>query len=177
MPQTVGFQVSLILIHPGGAEPAQTFCVLRIAPRGNGASEGSAGWGSRFSGSSGPACCTGTVGRAATTAAGPSIPGGTSRLALATAPGLEKPLLQPGRRSKVRDWASVSRPGRRGHRANSSMRTAWRMDVNSPDRTGPAASPLERIRRFRLASRTRPTRAHLQVLRASLNQHTTHSAS
>ena len=45
-PQTVGFQASLILIQPGGTAPAQTFCVVKIAPRVKGASDVAAwGWG------------------------------------------------------------------------------------------------------------------------------------
>src|ERR1700722_11952280 len=98
LPQTVGFQASLILIQPAGRAPAQTFCAVKVAPRDKGASVGPAG-GSPCSGVCGFASAAGAAGRFAAT------PGDTSSVALVMGPGLEEPLLQatravlPGERS------------------------------------------------------------------------------
>src|ERR1700723_3645736 len=92
LPQTVGFQASLILIQPDVAEPAQTFWVVKIAPRGSGASAGaSTGCGSRCPGDGAFAGAEGAAGRLAAT------PAGTSSVAAVRGPGLETPLLQATR--------------------------------------------------------------------------------
>src|SRR5580692_3649997 len=91
LPQTVGFQTSLIFIQPDGTEPAQTFCVRRIAPRERGASVGaSMAWGARCSGSGTFASGRVGGGRAA-------APAGASRVASEMGPGRERPLLQATR--------------------------------------------------------------------------------
>src|ERR1700728_4975986 len=88
LPQTVGFQASLIFIQPDAAEPAQTFWVVKIAPRASGASVGaSTAWGSRCPGDGAFASGDGAAGRLAATAAG------TSSVAAGMGPGLATPLL------------------------------------------------------------------------------------
>src|ERR1700722_5274307 len=92
LPQTVGFQASLIFIKPDAAEPAQTFWGGKIAPRASGASVGaSTGWGPRCPGDGAFFSGDGTAGRLAATAAG------TSSVAAVMGPGLETTLLQAPR--------------------------------------------------------------------------------
>ncbi len=107
LPQTVGFQASLILIQPGGTEPAQTFCVREIAPRDKGASVGaSTGWRSRGSGDWVFAGGGGAGGGLT------ANPGGTSRVALMMGPGLEVPLLQATRAALKAERVGLSTPTR-----------------------------------------------------------------
>ena len=109
LPQTVGFQASLILIQPVGTEPAQTFCVVKTVPRDKGGSDVLAcgsrcSWGSRCSGNGGLASGGDTVVKIAAT------PGGTSRVAPLIGPGFEVPLLQATRVALKGERVGVSTP-------------------------------------------------------------------
>lgn len=63
LPQTVGFQASLILIQPGGSEPAQTFCVRDMAAKANGGSAGLSVSGDSRDPAGGGHACGGAAGR------------------------------------------------------------------------------------------------------------------
>src|SRR5271154_2023778 len=107
LPQTVGFQASLILTQPEVTEPAQTFCVVKIAPRGKAARIGASfGRGSGRCAASGALASGGAAGRLAATL------GGSSRVALMMGPGFEKPLLQATRTALEGERLGVNTPTR-----------------------------------------------------------------
>src|SRR5580698_6420592 len=96
LPHTVGFQASLILIQPGGVEPAQTIWVCRMAPNDRGASGkavASTEFVSRcgsglfpFAAAAAAAAAAGAGAARASTGAAPAV---TSSAALAMAPTLD----------------------------------------------------------------------------------------